>query len=159
MVAGGEDVLFIARRMLILASEDIGLANPNAFLLANSCFDAVHKIGMPESRIILSQTAIYLATSPKSNSAYMAIDSALEEVNKSGNLSVPLHLRNAPTKLMKDLGYAREYKYAHSYSGNFTDLQFLPDEISDKKFYDPGNNTKENDIRKSLLSMWKKYNY
>jgi putative ATPase len=159
MVAGGEDPLFIARRMVILASEDIGLANPNAFLLANSCFDAVNKIGMPESRIILSQTAIYLATSPKSNSAYMAINSALEEVNKSGNLSVPLHLRNAPTKLMKELGYGNEYKYAHSYSGNFTDLQFLPDEISDIKFYDPGNNAKESDIRKRLLSMWKKYNY
>ncbi|NTU94916.1 MAG: replication-associated recombination protein A [Bacteroidales bacterium] len=159
MIAGGEDPLFIARRMLILASEDIGLANPNAFLLANSCFDAVNKIGMPESRIILSQTAIYLATSPKSNSAYMAINSALEEVNKSGNLSVPLHLRNAPTKLMKELGYGNEYKYAHSYSGNFTDLQFLPDEISAIKFYDPGNNAKESDIRKRLLSMWKKYNY
>ena len=159
MVAGGEDPLFIARRMVILASEDIGLANPNAFLLANSCFDAVNKIGMPESRIILSQTAIYLATSPKSNSAYMAINSALEEVNKSGNLSVPLHLRNAPTKLMKELGYGNEYKYAHSYSGNFKDLQFLPDEISDIKFYDPGNNAKESDIRKRLLSMWKKYNY
>lgn len=159
MVAGGEDPLFIARRMVILASEDIGLANPNAFLLANSCFDAVNKIGMPESRIILSQTAIYLATSPKSNSAYMAINSALEEVNKSGNLSVPLHLRNAPTKLMKELGYGNEYKYAHSYSGNFTDLQFLPDEISAIKFYDPGNNAKESDIRKRLLSMWKKYNY
>jgi len=145
--------------MVILASEDIGLANPNAFLLANSCFDAVNKIGMPESRIILSQTAIYLATSPKSNSAYMAINSALEEVNKSGNLSVPLHLRNAPTKLMKELGYGNEYKYAHSYSGNFTDLQFLPDEISAIKFYDPGNNAKESDIRKRLLSMWKKYNY
>jgi len=159
MIAGGEDPLFIARRMVILASEDIGLANPNAFLLANSCFDAVNKIGMPESRIILSQTAIYLATSPKSNSAYMAINSALEEVNKSGNLSVPLHLRNAPTKLMKELGYGNEYKYAHSYSGNFTDLQFLPDEISDIKFYDPGNNAKESDIRKRLLAMWKKYNY
>ncbi len=159
MVAGGEDPLFIARRMVILASEDIGLANPNAFLLANSCFDAVNKIGMPESRIILSQTAIYLATSPKSNSAYMAINSALEEVNKSGNLSVPLHLRNAPTKLMKELGYGNEYKYAHSYSGNFTDLQFLPEEISAIKFYDPGNNAKESDIRKRLLSMWKKYNY
>ena len=159
MIAGGEDPLFIARRMVILASEDIGLANPNAFLLANSCFDAVNKIGMPESRIILSQTAIYLATSPKSNSAYMAINSALEEVNKSGNLSVPLHLRNAPTKLMKELGYGSDYKYAHSYSGNFTDLQFLPNEISDIKFYDPGNNAKESDIRKRLLSMWKKYNY
>jgi putative ATPase len=159
MIAGGEDPLFIARRMVILASEDIGLANPNAFLMANSCFDAVNKIGMPESRIILSQTAIYLATSPKSNSAYTAIDSALEEVNKSGNLSVPLHLRNAPTKLMKELGYGSEYKYAHSYPKNFTDLQFLPDEISEIKFYDPGNNAKESDIRKRLLSMWKKYNY
>lgn len=159
MVAGGEDPLFIARRMVILASEDVGLANPNALLLANSCFDAVSKIGMPESRIILSQTAIYLATSQKSNSAYMAIESALEEVNKSGDLPVPLHLRNAPTKLMKDLGYGREYKYAHSYSGNFTDLQFLPDDIQDLKFYDPANNPKESDIRNRLSAMWKKYNY
>lgn len=159
MVAGGEDPLFIARRMVILAAEDVGLANPNALLLANSCFDAVSKIGMPESRIILSQTAIYLATSQKSNSAYMAIDTALEEVNKSGDLPVPLHLRNAPTKLMKDLGYGREYKYAHSYAGNFTDLQFLPDDIHDLKFYDPANNPKESEIRNRLSSMWKKYNY
>jgi len=159
MIAGGEDPLFIARRMVILASEDIGLANPNALLLAEACFNSVHKIGMPESRIILSQTAIFLATSQKSNSAYMAIDSALEEVEKSGNLSVPLHLRNAPTKLMKDLGYGNEYKYAHSYSNNFIDLEFLPKELNDKKFYDPGENSKENEIRKRLDSLWKKYNY
>jgi len=159
MIAGGEDPLFIARRMVILASEDIGLANPNALLLAEACFEAVHKIGMPESRIILSEAAIYLATSQKSNSAYLAIDSALEEVEKSGDLPVPLHLRNAPTKLMKDLGYAKEYKYAHSYSNNFVDQEFLPKELNDKKFYEPGENSKENEIKKRLESLWKKYNY
>lgn len=159
MIAGGEDPLFIARRMVILASEDIGLANPNALLLAEACFDAVHKIGMPESRIILSQAAIFLATSQKSNSAYLAIDSALEEVEKSGDLPVPLHLRNAPTKLMKDLGYGDDYKYAHSYSNNFIDQEFLPKELSDKKFYEPGDNSKENEIKKRLGSLWKKYNY
>jgi len=159
MIAGGEDPLFIARRMVILASEDIGLANPNALLLAEACFEAVHKIGMPESRIILSEAAIYLATSKKSNSAYLAIDSALEEVEKSGDLPVPLHLRNAPTKLMKDLGYAKEYKYAHSYSNNFVDQEFLPKELNDKKFYEPGENSKENEIKKRLESLWKKYNY
>jgi putative ATPase len=159
MIAGGEDPLFIARRMVILASEDIGLANPNALLLATSCFEAVHKIGMPESRIILSEAAIYLATSAKSNSAYLAIDAALEEVSKSGDLPVPLHLRNAPTKLMKDLGYAKDYKYAHSYYNNFIDQDFLPNELNDKKFYDPGENSKEGEIRKRLESLWKKYNY
>jgi len=159
MIAGGEDPLFIARRMVILASEDIGLANPNALLLANSCFDSVHKIGMPESRIILSQVAVYLATSPKSNASYMAIDEALAEVEKSGNLSVPLHLRNAPTKLMKSLGYGKEYKYAHSYEGNFTELEFLPDKLSGTKFYDPGNNAKESEIRRHIAKLWKKYNY
>lgn len=159
MIAGGEDPLFIARRMIILASEDIGLANPNALLLAQACFDSVHKIGMPESRIILSQVAIYLATSPKSNSAYVAIDAALAEVSKSGDLPVPLHLRNAPTKLMKELGYGADYKYAHSYEGNFTDEEFLPKDISGKKFYDPGNNPKENEIRKRVQTEWKKYNY
>ncbi|MFA5850217.1 MAG: replication-associated recombination protein A [Bacteroidales bacterium] len=159
MIAGGEDPLFIARRMVILASEDIGLANPNALLLASACFDAVHKIGMPESRIILSEVAVFLATSLKSNSAYMAIDAALEEVGRSGDLPVPLHLRNAPTKLMKELGYAKDYKYAHSYSNNFVDQEFLPKELNDKKFYEPGDNSKENEIKKRLESLWKKYDY
>jgi putative ATPase len=158
MIAGGEDPLFIARRMIILASEDVGLANPNALLIAQACFDAVHKIGMPESRIILSEAAIYLATSPKSNSAYMAIDAALAEVEKSGDLPVPLHLRNAPTKLMKELGYGDEYKYAHSYPGNFVEQQFLPDNLSVSNFYLPGFNTKEAEIKKRLQSLWKKYN-
>lgn len=159
MIAGGEDPLFIARRMVILASEDIGLANPNALLLATACFDAVHKIGMPESRIILSEVAVFLATSLKSNSSYLAIDAALEEVGKSGDLPVPLHLRNAPTKLMKELGYAKDYKYAHSYSNNFVDQDFLPKELNDKKFYEPGDNSKENEIKKRLESLWKKYDY
>ncbi|OFY45096.1 MAG: AAA family ATPase [Bacteroidetes bacterium GWF2_40_14] len=159
MIAGGEDPLFIARRMVILASEDIGLANPNALLLASACFDAVHKIGMPESRIILSEVAVFLATSLKSNSSYLAIDAALEEVEKSGDLPVPLHLRNAPTKLMQELGYAKDYKYAHSYSNNFVDQEFLPKELNDKKFYEPGDNSKENEIKKRLESLWKKYDY
>lgn len=158
MIAGGEDPLFIARRMIILAAEDIGLANPNALLIAQACFDAVHKIGMPESRIILSEAAIYLATSPKSNSAYMAIDAALAEVEKSGDLPVPLHLRNAPTRLMKELGYGDEYKYAHSYPGNFVELHFLPDNLSVSNFYEPGINAKEAEIKKRLQSLWKKYN-
>ena len=160
MLAGGEDPLFIARRMLILASEDVGLANPNAALLAQSCFDAVHQVGMPEARIILAETCIYLATSPKSNSAITAIDSALAAVEKGTPLPVPLHLRNAPTSLMKDLGYAKDYKYAHSYEGNFVDQEFLPDEISGTKFYDPGENTKENSLREHLRRLWgDKYNY
>jgi putative ATPase len=158
MIAGGEDPLFIARRMIILAAEDIGLANPNALLIAQACFDAVHKIGMPESRIILSEAAIYLATSPKSNSAYMAIDAALAEVEKSGDLPVPLHLRNAPTRLMKELGYGDEYKYTHSYPGNFVEQQFLPDNLSVSNFYEPGINAKEAEIKKRLQSLWKKYN-
>lgn len=158
MIAGGEDPLFIARRMIILAAEDIGLANPNALLIAQACLDAVHKIGMPESRIILSEAAIYLATSPKSNSAYMAIDAALAEVEKSGDLPVPLHLRNAPTRLMKELGYGDEYKYAHSYPGNFVEQQFLPDNLSVSNFYEPGINAKEAEIKKRLQSLWKKYN-
>lgn len=158
MIEGGEDPLFIARRMIILASEDIGLANPNGLLLANACFDSVHKIGMPEARIILSQTALYLATSPKSNSSYAAIDAALEEVRKSGNIPVPLHLRNAPTKLMKDLDYGKDYKYAHSFPGNFVEQEFLPKELSDRIFYIPADNSRENDIGKWLESRWKKYN-
>ena len=159
MIAGGEDPLFIARRMVILAAEDIGLANPNALLLAQSCFECVHNIGMPEGRIPLSETAIYLATSPKSNSAYMAIDAALEAVDKEGDLPVPLHLRNAPTKLMKELGYSEGYKYAHDYKGNFADLQFLPDKMEGRKFYDPGSNSRENEIRKRMQQLWPKYRY
>ncbi|HKM12906.1 MAG TPA: replication-associated recombination protein A [Bacteroidales bacterium] len=160
MLAGGEDPLFIARRMLILASEDVGLANPNAALLAQSCFDAVHKIGMPESRIILAQTCIYLATSPKSNSAYMAIDEAMALVKSTSEAPpVPLHLRNAPTELMKELGYAKDYKYAHAFEGNFVDQEFLPDSLKGRKFYDPGQNARENEIRKRLQLLWKKYDY
>ncbi len=154
MIAGGEDPLFIARRMVILAAEDIGLANPNALLLAQSCFEAVHNIGMPEGRIPLAETAIYLATSPKSNTAYMAIDEALMMVKKEGPLPVPLHLRNAPTKLMKDLGYAANYKYAHSYAGNFVEQQFLPDNIKEHIFYHPGENPKEMEIHKRLAHLW-----
>ncbi|MBQ7458831.1 MAG: replication-associated recombination protein A [Bacteroidales bacterium] len=160
MLAGGEDPLFIARRMLILASEDVGLANPNAALLAQACFDAVHQVGMPEARIILAETCTYLATSPKSNSAYMAIDSALEAVEKGTPLPVPLHLRNAPTSLMKDLGYAKDYKYAHAYEGNFVEQEFLPDEIKGTQFYSPGDNAKENPIRERLKRLWgDKYKY
>ena len=160
MLAGGEDPLFIARRMLILASEDVGLANPNAALLAQSCFDAVHKIGMPESRIILVQTCIYLATSPKSNSAYMAIDEAMALVKSTNEAPpVPLHLRNAPTELMKELGYAKDYKYAHAFEGNFIDQGFLPDSLKGCKFYEPGQNARENEIRKRLQQLWKKYGY
>lgn len=160
MVEGGEDPKFIARRMLILAAEDIGLANPNALLMAQACFNAVNVIGWPESRIILSEAAIYLATSPKSNSAYMAIDSAIAEVREHGDLPVPIHLRNAPTKLMKNLGYGKEYKYAHSYPGNFIADTFLPEDINGKIFYDPGRNTRENEVRKRLDSQWKGfYNY
>lgn len=159
MIAGGEDPMFIARRMLISASEDIGLANPNAILLAQATIQTVHQIGMPEGRIPLSQCAIYLATSPKSNSAYIAINDALEVVGKQGPLPVPLHLRNAPTKLMADLGYAKDYKYAHSYQGNFVDQEFLPDKLSGTKFYDPGQNSKEAELRKRLASLWEKYGY
>ncbi|MCX8531083.1 replication-associated recombination protein A [Chryseobacterium luquanense] len=154
MIAGGEDIKFIARRMLILASEDIGLANPNALVIANNCFQAINVIGNPEARILLSETAIYLAVSPKSNSAYMAINEALAFVKKTGNLPVPLHLRNAPTKLMKDLDYGKEYKYAHSYDGNFIDQDFLPEEIKDVKFYEPGNNATEKKIYDELKKKW-----
>lgn len=154
MLAGGEDIKFIARRMLILASEDIGLANPNALVIANNCFQAVNVIGNPEARIILSETAVYLAVSPKSNSTYMAINEALALVKKTGNLPVPLHLRNAPTKLMKDLDYGKEYKYAHSYEGNFVDQDFLPEEIRDVKLYEPGNNATEKKIYDELKKKW-----
>jgi putative ATPase len=160
MVEGGEDPKFIARRMLILAAEDIGLANPNALLLAQACFEAINVIGWPESRIILSEAAIYLATSPKSNSAYIAIDSAIGAVTEKGDLPVPLHLRNAPTKLMKNIGYGHDYKYAHSYEGNFTADNFLPEGIKGTRFYDPGSNAREEEIRKKLDLMWKDhYNY
>jgi putative ATPase len=159
MLEGGEDPLFIARRLIILASEDIGLANSNALLLAHSCFESLHKIGMPEGRIILSHTVIYLATSPKSNSAYTAIGAAIEEVKQTGNLPVPLDLRNAPTQLMKTIGYGKDYKYAHSYEGNFADQEFMPKEISGTIFYEPSENPREQEIRKRLYSKWKKYKY
>jgi putative ATPase len=160
MIEGGEDPLFIARRMLILASEDIGNANPTALVIANSCFQAVNVIGFPEARIILSQTAVYLATSPKSNASYMAINQAQEIVRQTGNLPVPLHLRNAPSKLMKDLGYGKEYIYSHQYQGNFSEQEYLPEAISGSKIYNPGNNSKENEIRNKLKLMWKeKYGY
>lgn len=155
MLAGGEDVKFIARRMLILASEDIGLANPQALVVANSCFQAVNVIGNPEARILLSETAVYLACSPKSNSTYLAINEALDIVKKTGNLPVPLHLRNAPTKLMKDLEYGKDYAYAHGYEGNFIEQEFLPKEISGTQFYKPGNNATENKIREELEKKWK----
>ena len=160
MIEAGEDPLFIARRMLILASEDIGNANPNALLLANTCFDAVNKIGWPESRIILSQTATYLASSAKSNAAVAAIDMAQAIVKQTGDLSVPLHLRNAPTKLMKELGYHEGYKYAHAFEGNFVEQEFLPEAIAGTKIYDPQDNPREREIRKSLRDKWKeKYGY
>ncbi len=160
MIEAGEDPLFIARRMLILASEDIGNANPNALLLANACFDAVNKIGWPESRIILSQTATYLASSAKSNAAVAAIDMAQAIVKQTGDLSVPLHLRNAPTKLMKELGYHEGYKYAHAFEGNFVEQEFLPEAIAGTKIYDPQDNPREREIRKSLRDKWKeKYGY
>jgi len=154
MIVGGEDPLFIARRMLILASEDIGNANPNALLLAQACFESVNKIGMPESQLILSQTVIYLATSPKSNSATTAIGAAIALVRATGDLPVPLHLRNAPTKFMKNIGYSKGYKYAHSFEGNFTDLDFLPDAIKGTKIYDPGNNARENEAKEKLKKLW-----
>lgn len=156
MIEGGEDVKFIARRMVILAAEDVGLANPNALLLAQTTFNAVHTIGHPEARIILSQCAIYLATSPKSNSAYMAIDKALESVRNTGSPPVPLHLRNAPTRLMKDLGYGRNYQYAHNFKGNFAAQEFLPEELKNQRFYYPGINPAENKIIERLLSWWGK---
>ena len=160
MVEGGEDVKFIARRMLILASEDIGNANPTALIMANNTFQAVNVIGYPEARIILSQCAVYLAASPKSNASYMAIENALSTVQESGDLPVPLSIRNAPTKLMKNLGYGKDYKYAHSFEGNFVAAEFLPDELKGTKFYEPGNNAREEELRKYLRSLWKeKYGY
>lgn len=160
MIKGGEDLKFIARRLLILASEDIGNANPTALVIANSTFQAVSTIGMPESRIILSQCATYLACSPKSNAAYKAINTAQELVTKYGDLSVPLNLRNAPTKLMKELGYGKNYKYAHNYDGNFTTEEFMPEKIKDTKLYEPGKNKREQNQREFLKNLWKdKYNY
>jgi len=160
MIEGGEDVKFIARRMLILASEDIGNANPTALVMANAAFDAVNKIGYPESSLILSQCVIYLASSAKSNSSTVAIGSAMEAVNQHGDLPVPLHIRNAPTRLMKNMDYGKGYQYSHSYEGNFSEQEYLPEEISGKKFYDPGKNAREEELRKFLKSLWKnKYNY
>lgn len=160
MIEGGEDPVFIARRMLIFASEDISNANPNALLLANACFEAVTKIGYPECRITLSQCAIYLANSAKSNSTYMALNNAQQAIRRTGDLAVPLHLRNAPTKLMKELGYSDGYKYAHDYTGNFVDQEFLPDALRGTKFYEPGDNARENETRKLLQWRWKeKYGY
>lgn len=160
MIEGGEDVKFIARRMVIFASEDIGNANPNALLLANAGFEAVNKIGYPEARIILSQCATYLASSQKSNASYMAIGEALDAVKKHGDLPVPLHIRNAPTKLMKNMDYGKGYKYSHEGEGNFLDQEYLPDAIKGSKFYEPGNNARENELRKFLKERWKdKYGY
>ena len=160
MIEGGEDVKFIARRMLILSSEDIGNANPTAFIMANNAFQAVSTIGYPESRIILSQCAIYLATSPKSNASYLAIGTAQQLVKQTGDLPVPIHLRNAPTKLMKELGYGEEYKYSHDFANNFAEQEFLPNELSNKPIYNPGNNSRENTIREFLKNRWKnKYGY
>src|SRR5690554_514907 len=160
MIEGGEDPAFIARRLLILASEDIGNANPNALLLANNCFQAVKVIGWPESRIILAHTVTYMASSAKSNAAYEAINRAQALVKKTGNLSVPLHLRNAPTKLMKDIGYGKGYQYAHAYEGNFAQEEFLPENLIGTKLYDPGNNPAENKLREQLKQNWKKkYEY
>ena len=160
MIAGGEDIEFIARRMIILASEDIGLANPNALLMATTCLQACRTVGFPESRIILSQCAVYLAVSPKSNSTYEAINKALATVNKTGNLSVPLAIRNAPTDLMKDLEYGKGYKYAHAHKGNFVDFEFLPEEIKGTKFFEPSDNPPEERIRERMRAMWKeKYGY
>ncbi|MEO6173959.1 MAG: replication-associated recombination protein A [Flavobacterium circumlabens] len=160
MIEGGEDVKFIARRMLILSSEDIGNANPTAFIMANNTFQAVSTIGYPESRIILSQCAIYLATSPKSNASYMAIGNAQQLVKQTGDLPVPIHLRNAPTKLMKELGYGEDYKYSHDYANNFADQEFLPDAIKETVLYNPGSNSRENSNREFLKNRWKdKYGY
>lgn len=160
MLDGGEDIKFIARRMVILSSEDIGNANPNALLMATQCFQAIQMIGMPEARIILSQTAIYLATSAKSNASYMAIETAMDLVNKTGDQPVPLHLRNAPTKLMKNMGYGKDYKYAHQYDQSFVDLEFLPESLSGTMIYNPGKNQREEELRKYLKQRWgEKYGY
>ncbi len=160
MIEGGEDIMFIARRLIILAAEDIGLANPNAILIVNACYQSVHAIGLPEARIILSETAIYLANSEKSNSAYMAIKKGQELVKSTGNLPVPLEIRNAPTKLMKELGYGENYQYAHDFKDHFVKMEFLPKELSDKILYEPGDNQKENQYKVKLKDRWKnKYSY
>ena len=159
MLNGGEDPLFIARRLCILASEDIGLANPNAMLLADSCFSIVHNIGMPEARIPLAETTIYLASSPKSNSAYMAINQALELASRTQDAPVPLYLRNAPTKLMDELGYGDGYKYAHDFPGHFADLEFMPESLKGTALYAPADNRKEEEMRRHLAALWPKYNY
>ena len=160
MIEGGEDVKFIARRLVILASEDIGNANPTALVIATNAFQAVNLIGYPEAEIILGQCVTYLACSPKSNASYMGIKQARRFVKETGNLPIPMHLRNAPTKLMKDEGYGKGYRYAHDYPGNFVDLEFLPETISGKVFYDPGNNARENEMRKRLHQQWKdRYGY
>ena len=160
MIEGGEDLKFIARRLIILASEDIGNANPTALIMANNTFQAVNTVGYPESRIILAQCVTYLASSPKSNASYLAVGRAQEEVKKSGALPVPLHLRNAPTSLMKDLDYGKGYKYSHDYEGNFTEQEFLPEELSNTRFYEPGNNAREKALRTFLQERWKnKYGY
>lgn len=155
MLTGGEDIKFIARRMVILAAEDIGLANPNALVIANNCFQAVNIIGNPEARIILSETAVYLAVSPKSNSTYLAINDAMDLVKKTGDLPVPLHLRNAPTRLMKDLDYGKNYSYAHAHAGNFVELEFLPEEISGTILYTPATNAVEKKISEEQEKKWK----
>lgn len=157
MIVAGEDPKFIARRMLVLASEDIGLANPTAMMVANTCMDAIMKIGYPEGRIILSQTAIYLATSPKSNASYLAIDAAIALAEQTSHLPVPMDLRNAPTKLMREIGYGKEYKYSHNYPGNFAQQNFMPDELKGKKIYEPSDNARENEIKRSLQTWWKEW--
>ncbi len=156
MLEGGEDIKFIARRLVILAAEDIGLANPNALVLANSTFDAIQKIGMPEARIILSECTLYLATSAKSNSAYSAIDKAIAKVRETGNLPVPIHLRNAPTRMMKEMGYGNQYKYAHNFENNFVIQQYLPDDVANEEFYIPGGNSREKEIGNRMRQRWKK---
>ena len=160
MIEGGEDVKFIARRLVILSSEDIGNANPTALVMANATFDAVNKIGYPESALILSQCVIYLASGPKSNATTVAIGDAMNAVKQHGDLPVPLHIRNAPTKLMKNMGYGKDYEYSHSYENNFSAQEYLPKELSGKKFYDPGKNAREEELRKFLKNLWKdKYGY
>jgi putative ATPase len=160
MIAGGEDLLFIARRMVVFAAEDIGNANPNALLMANTCFDATHKIGYPEARIILAQCLVYLATSVKSNASYMGIEKALALVQKTGDLPVPLHIRNAPTKLMKNLNYGKDYQYDHNHPDHFAKQEFLPDGIQGTTLYDPAQNAREEEVRKWLKGKWgEKYGY
>jgi putative ATPase len=160
MLEGGEDPKFIARRLIILSSEDIGNANPTGLIMANAAFDAVQKIGMPEARIVLSQCAVYLASSPKSNASYEAINAAMDAASTHGNLPVPIHLRNAPTKLMKDLGYGENYQYSHAYAQNFSDQEYLPEKLKGTKFYEPGLNSREDEMRRKLRELWgKKYGY